>query len=212
MPCRTPPPASTRLLRERRPIHGLHLSRTGNKENAVCGAAGVLDLSHPQARHSQQALSPPVRDRAGSSGRGGRVPMSAATSLTSGRVAGHIRRLSSFSFIGGLVTLVSTGLNIVLLKYFQTPLFLTWVCVYCTAIVVSYLLNSRFTFRSALAAHRLVLYFGVYLASLGLGVVLLKIYRTTLSYPDWVRPLLVLPFTALFNYSLSSAFMPRSTR
>jgi putative flippase GtrA len=82
------------------------------------------------------------------------------------------------------------------------------VCVYCTAITLSYLLNSHFTFGSPLAFHTLALYFGIYLSAMGLGVVLLKIYRAMLPFENWVLPLLVLPFTALWNYGLSSKLLP----
>jgi putative flippase GtrA len=125
-------------------------------------------------------------------------------------IVSHIRRLSSFSIIGAVVTALSTGSNVVLLAFFHTPLILTYVCVYCTAITVSYILNSHLTFHSPLTAQKLMLYFGVYLSSMGIGVVLLKIYRALLPFENWVLPLLVLPFTALWNYSLSSRLMLRS--
>lgn len=124
-------------------------------------------------------------------------------------LAHHAGRLSRFSLIGGLVTLASTGSNIVLLKFFQTPLILTYVCVYCAAITLSYILNSHFTFSSPLALQSLVLYFGIYLSAMGLGVVLLKIYRAVLPFENWVLPLLVLPFTAFWNYGWSSKLLPR---
>lgn len=125
-------------------------------------------------------------------------------------IVAHIRRLSSFSIIGAVITALSTGSNIVLLAFFHTPLILTWVCVYCTAVTVSYILNSHLTFHSPLSAQKLMLYFGVYLSSMGIGVVLLKVYRALLPFENWVLPLLVLPFTALWNYGFSSALMLRN--
>jgi putative flippase GtrA len=135
--------------------------------------------------------------------------MTAVSATQSSWLAVQIRRLSSFSLIGGLVTLVSTTSNIVLLKYFNTPLILTYVCVYCAAITLSYLLNSIYTFRSGLSIRKMLLYFCVYLSAMGLGVVLLKIFRALLPFENWVLPLLVLPFTAMWNFSLSSVFMLR---
>jgi putative flippase GtrA len=81
--------------------------------------------------------------------------------------------------------------------------------VYGIAISLSYILNSHITFQSALSAKKLVLFFGVYLSSMGLGVLLLKTYRMLLSFENWVLPLLVLPATALWNYTFSSALMIR---
>jgi putative flippase GtrA len=95
----------------------------------------------------------------------------------------------------------------VLLKYLHTPLILTYVCVYGIAINLSYVLNSIFTFQSALSFERMALYFGVYLSSMSVGVVLLKIYRAVLTCENWILPLLVLPVTALWNFTFSSVFL-----
>jgi putative flippase GtrA len=118
--------------------------------------------------------------------------------------------LSSFSLVGATVTLISATASVVLLKFFLTPLILTYVCVYGSSITLSYFLNSIFTFQSAMSSHKLALYFGIYLSSMGLGVVLLKFYRAVLPFENWVLPLLVIPFTALWNYGLSSKLMLRS--
>jgi len=135
--------------------------------------------------------------------------MSALGNERDSGIVAHIRRLSSFSIIGAVITALSTGSNIVLLAFFHTPLILTYVCVYCTAITVSYILNSHLTFHSPLSAQKLVLHFGAYLSSMGIGVVLLKVYRALLPFENWVLPLLVLPVTALWNYGFSSALMLR---
>ncbi len=124
-------------------------------------------------------------------------------------VAARLRRLPHFSLVGAIVTLVATSTNIVLLKFLHTPLILTWVCVYAVAINLSYLLNSVLTFRSALSLERMVLYYGVYLSSMSIGVVLLKFYRAVLPWENWILPLLVLPVTAMWNFCLSSFFLKR---
>ena len=124
-------------------------------------------------------------------------------------VGSRLNRLPHFSLVGATVTLVATGTNIVLLKYVHTPLVLTWVCVYAIAINLSYLRNSLVTFQSALSLRRMALYYGVYLSSMGIGVVLLKVYRALLPFENWVLPLLVLPATALWNFGLSSVVLKR---
>ncbi len=124
-------------------------------------------------------------------------------------VGSRLKRLPHFSLVGATVTLVATSTNIVLLKYVHTPLVLTWVCVYAIAINLSYLLNSLVTFQSALSLRRMALYYGVYLSSMGIGVVLLKVYRALLPFENWVLPLLVLPATALWNFGLSSVVLKK---
>jgi len=122
-------------------------------------------------------------------------------------IRSRLARLPHFSLVGAIVTVVATSTNIVLLKYFHTPLILTWICVYAVAINLSYVLNSLVTFQSALSLERMVLYYGVYLSSMCIGVVLLKFYRAVLPWENWILPLLVLPVTALWNFSLSSVFL-----
>ena len=73
------------------------------------------------------------------------------------------------------------------------------------------MLNSLITFQSALSLRRLVLYFGVYLSAMGVGVILLNLYRVILPFEDWVLPLLVLPVTALWNFFFSSIFLKGDT-
>jgi len=124
-------------------------------------------------------------------------------------IRSRLARLPHFSLVGAIVTVVATSTNIVLLKYFHTPLILTWICVYAVAINLSYVLNSLVTFQSALSLERMVLYYGVYLSSMCIGVVLLKFYRAVLPWENWILPLLVLPITALWNFSLSSVFLKR---
>ena len=121
----------------------------------------------------------------------------------------RLKRLPHFSAVGAIVTFVATGTNIVLLKYVHTPLILTWVCVYAIAINLSYFLNSIFTFQSALSFRRMVLYYGIYLSSMSIGVVLLTFYRSVLTWENWILPLLVLPVTAAWNFCLSSVFLKR---
>jgi len=136
--------------------------------------------------------------------------MSPSSRVPHTSIRSHLSRLPSFSLVGAAVTLISTTANVVLLKFFQTPLILTYVCVYGASITLSYILNSIFTFQSTISSHKLVLYFGIYLSSMGLGVVLLKFYRAVLPFENWVLPLLAIPFTALWNYGLSSKLMLRS--
>lgn len=124
-------------------------------------------------------------------------------------IRSRLARLPHFSLVGAIVTVVATSTNIVLLKYFHTPLILTWICVYAVAINLSYVLNSLLTFQSALSLERMVLYYGVYLSSMCIGVLLLKFYRAVLPWENWILPLLVLPVTALWNFSLSSIFLKR---
>lgn len=113
----------------------------------------------------------------------------------------------SFLTVGSLVTLASLTTNFILLKYFLTPLILTYVSVYASSILVSYLLNSYYTFKIRFSIFNLIKYYAVYLIAMGVGVALLHIYKQLFSFENWVYPFMVLPFTVVINFNLAHRFL-----
>jgi len=114
-----------------------------------------------------------------------------------------------FLSVGMITTFVSLSTQFILLKYYKTPLLLTYVVVYSSTILLSYLLNSILTFQSKVSFKKAVLYFCIYFSSMGLGVVLLKIYRYSLPFENWVLPFLVIPFTMTWNFLWASKFLKK---
>lgn len=114
------------------------------------------------------------------------------------------RKMVGFSKVGVVVTLMSMTLTYVLLKIIGTPLIPTYVLLYLTMILFSYLLNSTYVFKAKKGANTLFQYYLAYGFSMCLGVVLLSIFREILPFENWILAYMVIPFTMTSNFLLAS--------
>jgi putative flippase GtrA len=121
-----------------------------------------------------------------------------------------IKKVINFSLIGGIMTVFSLTINVLLLRYFHTPLILTYIFVYFSTISISYLLNSRYTFNSKISVRKTLIFFSIYIFSMLLGTLLYAIIPLIIKIPDWYYPFLVLPFTAASNFMLNHRFLEHS--
>lgn len=117
------------------------------------------------------------------------------------------RKILSFLAVGSLSSLTSLSANYILLRYFKTPLQATYFAVYSLSIALSYHFNSRYTFKAIKTKKRLALYYGTYISSMGIGLLMLTGLRATLTLPNWYLPFIVFPFTTLWNYAWSNHLM-----
>ena len=122
----------------------------------------------------------------------------------------HIPRFLQFASVGAICTGLSLSLQFVFLKFFGTPLIPTYVIIYGMTILLSYYLNSRYSFKSSISFKKAVKYYAIYLSAMLLGVILLKIYTQVMDFENWVYPFFVAPFTMLWNYLWSSAVLKPS--
>lgn len=116
-------------------------------------------------------------------------------------------KLLKFGSIGVFMSIFGLTVNTILLKFFNTPLKLTYGSVYMFNILISYYLNSRFTFKSQLTFKRAALYYMVYLSSLTIGLLLLGLFKNTFDFENWIYPFMVFPFTMTYNFILSNFFL-----
>lgn len=116
-------------------------------------------------------------------------------------------RLAKFSAVGIVVTLLSMTATFVLLKFVGTPLIITYVGVYGSTILLSYFLNRKYTFKASHSLLRSLLYFSIYLSSMGLGVLLLNFYESQFSFENWVYPFMAIPFTMSWNFLWASRLL-----
>lgn len=114
------------------------------------------------------------------------------------------RKVLGFSSVGVFTTLLSLSLTYVFLELIKTPLIPTYVCIYFSTILISYFMNSRLVFKSGKSFKKLVLYYGVYLSGMLLGVLVLKIYEGCLPFKNYILSYLVIPFTMTWNFILSA--------
>lgn len=114
-----------------------------------------------------------------------------------------IRKFLSFVTIGAFLTLASLTANFIALRYFDFPLLPTYVLVYTITILISFYLNSRYTYGNAINFKNSLRYYAIYLTSMVIGAGLLSLFDYLLDYQKWVYPFLVLPFTLSFNFIVS---------
>ncbi len=120
-----------------------------------------------------------------------------------------VQKFAKFSAIGSIVTPLSMGTSFVLLKFYETPLYLTYVSVYSISILLSFYLNSRFTFKSEMKMKNLLRYYSIYLTGMIWGVILISIFKYFTNFENWVYPFLALPFTMSWNFFTSNKFLTK---
>jgi len=109
-----------------------------------------------------------------------------------------------FFKVGVFVTLLSMMLTYIFLEIIGTPLIPTYIALYTSMIFLSFLLNSKYTFKAKRSGKRLVLYYGSYGISMLVGVGLLALFKATLPFANWILAYMVIPFTMTTNFTLSS--------
>jgi putative flippase GtrA len=115
-----------------------------------------------------------------------------------------LKKLFGFSLVGGFVTLLSLVLTYLFLGIIKTPLYLTYAGIYIFTIFISYLLNSKFVFKVKACFKKTSLYYLVYISGMVIGLLVLRLYRLTLPYENWVLSYLVLPITMTWNFTMAS--------
>lgn len=115
-----------------------------------------------------------------------------------------ISRFLRFAKVGVFVTILSLCLSYFFLKIVGTPLITTYVCLNLVMISLSFLLNSKYTFKAKRSYKKLLLYYCSYGTSMLLGVGLLSIFRVVFPFENWILAYMVVPFTMTSNFLLSS--------
>jgi len=118
-----------------------------------------------------------------------------------------LRLFGSFSIVGLITTLISMGLLFVFYEYYQTPLIITYILIYIITILLSFLLNSFFVFKTKLSFRNSVVYVGVYGSGMIIGSLLLWLFKNLLPFDNWIISYLTLPFTFIWNFFLAYKFL-----
>lgn len=114
-----------------------------------------------------------------------------------------ISLFAGFSVVGAVTTLFSLGAIYVLLEIFETHLIFTYVFIYIITILLSYILNSYYVFKSSLGKNKAVKYFTIYISGMVIGVIVLWIFEATLPFKEFILAFMVLPITMMWNFVLS---------
>jgi len=113
-------------------------------------------------------------------------------------------QFSKFASVGGVCATFNLTCIFVLLKFFHTPLTLTYVVISCCSILLSFFLNSYFTFKNVINLQNLIRYYMVYLSSMILGVIVLNLYNYYLDFEVWIYPFMVVPVKMVWNFNFVS--------
>lgn len=114
-----------------------------------------------------------------------------------------IKLLGYFSLVGVVSTLLSILLIYIFLKLLQTPLIVTYIGIYLGTILLSFILNSVFVFKSDLTFNKGMKYLIVYISGMLLGTILLWMFKRMLPFDNYILGYLVLPFTTAWNFTFS---------
>jgi putative flippase GtrA len=118
-----------------------------------------------------------------------------------------VKKFLSFATIGAILTLFTLGTITFCLKFLDTPLQLTYIAVNMVGIMLSFFLNSKYTFKSEITLNNTIRFYAIYLTSMGMGTLLLGLFDSMLSFEKWIYPFMVLPFTLTFNFFMSARFL-----
>ena len=109
-------------------------------------------------------------------------------------------RLTGFSVIGAMSTLVSLLLIYLFIGILETPLFPSYVTIYIVTIYLSYHLNTRFVFKVNKSFFQAVKYFMAYGSGMLVGIVFISVFKRFYSLEDWVVSCFSIPVTTMWNF------------
>lgn len=113
----------------------------------------------------------------------------------------HIKKLTGFSLVGIVVTLVSLLLLYICNELLSFNLYLAYFISYFLSILLSYFLNACLVWKVCPSLGAIVKYFVIYLLSMLIGLGILYALESFLV--EWNHTLisfLTVPFTMLWNY------------
>jgi putative flippase GtrA len=120
-----------------------------------------------------------------------------------------IKKFFKFAQVGVFITLLSLSLSFIFLKLIRTPLIPTYVLIYMLMIYLSFILNTRYTFKVRGNTVKLMLYFGSYGITMLFGVCLLTLFRWMLPFENWILAYFVIPFTLTLNFVFSTVLFKK---
>lgn len=116
---------------------------------------------------------------------------------------GAFKLLNKFSLVGVVTTGLSFVLLYLLIDLFRVPLIPAYIVVYLSTIILSYLINSKYVFKSSYSTSDLVKYFVIYLSGMVIGIIVLKLYKSYIDLPHWLLSYMVIPVTFAWNFILA---------
>lgn len=118
------------------------------------------------------------------------------------------QQFAKFGFTGVIVTIYGIISYYILLERLGLPLYPVYVVVYFIGVGLSYLINSKYTFKESYKVKDSVKYFMSYTASLSLGLLILYSFDSLLpDVSDFYLTIIVIPFRFMITFLLLKVFI-----
>lgn len=118
------------------------------------------------------------------------------------RLRGFITQFSKFGLVGVLTTTFGIVCYYILLDRMGLPLYPVYICVFLVGVFISYILNSRYTFKKKVNLKDSLGYYASYIVGLIVGLILLYVFDRIFDYSDFILTLLVIPPRFLLTFML----------
>jgi len=113
-----------------------------------------------------------------------------------------ITQFSKFGLIGVFTTTFGIICYYILLERLALPLYPVYIAVFLVGVFISYLLNSRYTFKKKANLKDSIGYYASYIIGLIVGLILLYVFDRIFDYSDFILTLLVIPPRFLLTFFL----------
>lgn len=113
-----------------------------------------------------------------------------------------IHQLSKFGMVGVLTTIFGIVCYYILLERLHLPLYPVYVVVYTMGVLISYLLNSRYTFSKQRSWEDGIKYYAIYVVGFLVGLGLLYFFERLFDYTDFILVIMIIPFRILITFAL----------
>lgn len=116
-------------------------------------------------------------------------------------------RLIKFGSIGGFITIFGIIGYYICLEIYNFSIYPTFIVLNIIAVIFSYLLNTKFTFRKKRNLHDSIRYYIIYLTGIAIGLGLIYLIENNTSLKPFFIVLLIIPIRVFITYLMVSKFV-----
>lgn len=124
---------------------------------------------------------------------------------------GIIKELFRFFGVGMIMLVYSITTFYIAFEVLDLPLYSTYIILYLIAIFISYILNSKFTFKENISVNSGIKYYLAYLIGLVIGLGLLWLSQNLFNTTKFFHTLIILIPRTLLTYLIVKIFVFKKT-
>ena len=118
-----------------------------------------------------------------------------------------LSEILKFGFVGIFTTTLSVLFYFIFLSLLKCNIYIVYLIGYPLFVILSYFLNTKYTFSKAPNITDGLTYILNYLASFFLGIILIFILSNTFIISDFIKMVVIIPPRTLLNYLLVKYFI-----